>query len=180
MTETSPPERTGGDRRRPSWRLRLFNLYPPFRGAGIRVLRLAADPLVFATEMRLHWWNRNYVGTHYGGSLYSMCDPFFMLILIDALGPGYVVWDKAATIRFLRPGRGTVRARFAIAPRDIDAVRSAVARDGKVEPIFTAQVLDAEGAVVAEVEKRLYVRQADRSRPPSSPNPSSNDSPPGA
>ena len=75
--------------------------------------------------MKLRWWNRNYVGTQFGGSLYSMCDPFFMLILVEALGPRYVVWDKAATIRFRRPGRGTVHATFHIPQERIDEIRAA-------------------------------------------------------
>src|SRR3990170_2253173 len=94
------------------WLLRLMNFYPPFLGAGIRVRVIADSPLAFEARLKLRWWNRNYVGTHFGGGLYTLCDAFFMHILIEELGPGFVVWDKAATIRFRRPGRGTVRARF--------------------------------------------------------------------
>ena len=93
---------------------RIINVYPPFLGAGVRVRQSKADPYTIVSSMKLRPWNRNLFGTHFGGSLYAMCDPFFMLILIAALGPEFVVWDKAATIRFLRPGRGTVRATFHI------------------------------------------------------------------
>jgi len=137
--------------------LRLLSLYPPYLGAGVRV-KAAADLRTFEVRMKLRWWNRNYVGTQFGGSLYSMCDPFFMLILANALGRGYIVWDKAATIRFRRPGRGTVRATFHISQEKIDEIRAAVDAQGKVEPTFTADVLDDKGEVVAEVEKLLYVR----------------------
>lgn len=111
--------------------------------------------------MRLRWWNRNYVGTHFGGSLYAMCDPFFMLILVEALGRGYVVWDKSAAIRFRRPARGTVTATFHIPQQRIDEIRAAADTARKVEPVFQVDVLDEQGEVVAEVEKLLYVRRKD-------------------
>ena len=145
--------------RRTSVLLRMLSVFPPYVGAGIRV-RTSPDLRTFEVRMKLRWWNRNYVNTHFGGSLYSMCDPFFMLILVEALGRGYVVWDKAATIRFRRPGRGTVRATFHIPPERVEEIRAAADRGEKVEPVFTAEVLDEQGEVVAEVEKLLYVRLA--------------------
>ena len=138
---------------------RLINFWPPYLGAGIRVTRISDDLRTFEVRMKLRFYNRNYVGTHFGGSLYSMCDPFFMLILTEALGREYVVWDKAATIRFVKPGRGTVRAAFHIPEEEIEAVRRAADEHGKTEPTFTAEVIDEEGDVVAEVEKRVYVRK---------------------
>ena len=145
------------DRRR---LLRLLSLYPPYLGAGVRV-RVSPDDRRFDVRMKLTRRNKNYVGTHFGGSLYSMCDPFFMLILMQALGRGYVVWDKAATIRFRRPGTGTVRATFDIPPERIEEIRAAADRDGKVEPMFRVDVVNEQGDVVAEVEKLLYVRRKD-------------------
>jgi acyl-coenzyme A thioesterase PaaI-like protein len=90
---------------------RMMSAYPPYLGAGVRVTSISPDVRTVEVEMPLTPLNRNYVGTHFGGSLYSMCDPFFMLILMENLGPDYVVWDKSATVHFLRPGRGKVRAR---------------------------------------------------------------------
>ena len=142
------------------WLIRLLNLYPPYLGAGVRV-RASNDLRTFEVTMKLRWWNRNYVGTHFGGSLYTMCDPFFMLILYEALGRGYVVWDKAATVRFRRRGTGTVRATFHIPGERIDESRAAADADGKVEPVFLAEVRDERGHLVAEVEKLLYVRRKD-------------------
>jgi hypothetical protein len=149
---------TSSSRRLP-WRLRRLALYPPLAGAGVRARVLSTDPLAFESVLRLRWWNRNYVGTHYGGSLYSMCDPFFMLILIDALGRDYVVWDKAAAIRFRRPGRGTVSARFEIARERIEEIRAEADRVGRAEPSFTAEVRGEDGDLVAEVDKLLSVRR---------------------
>ncbi len=136
-----------------------MNVYPPFVGAGIRVDEVAPDLRTFATRMRLGRLYANYVGTHFGGSLYAMTDPFFMLILIEALGPDYVVWDKAASIRFRRPGRGTVRARFQIDEARIAEIRDAADRGEKVEPTFDVAITDDQGEVVAEVHKVLHVRR---------------------
>ncbi len=135
--------------------LRLLPFYPPFLGAGIRVKRL---PQGWESSMRLSFLNRNYFGTHFGGNLYSMCDPFFVLILAERLGPGYVCWDKSATIQFLRPGRGRVRARFEIPPERSAEIQRQADAEGKSEPVFVARVLDAQERVVAEVQKVLYVR----------------------
>lgn len=144
--------------------LRWMSLYPPVLGAGVRVRVVGRAPLAFDVRLGLSWWNRNYVGTQFGGSLYSMCDPFYMLILLDALGPGFVVWDKAATIRFRRPGRGAVSARFEIAPEKIAEIRREATATGRVEPSFTTRVVDAAGEVVAEVDHVISVRP----RPPAS------------
>jgi acyl-coenzyme A thioesterase PaaI-like protein len=142
-----------------SWLLKVMSFYPPFLGAGIRVVRISPDRRTFEVRMKLTLFNRNYVGTHFGGSLYAMCDPFFMLILIAALGPDYMVWDKAATIRFRRPGRGTVRATFHIPQERVEEIRRAADAGEKVEPVFKAEVVGEDGQVVVEVEKTLHVRR---------------------
>lgn len=138
-------------------RERFVNLYPPFLGAGIRSRRI--DDLTIRVEMPLTWLNRNIFGTHFGGSLYAMCDPWFALILLRALGDGYIVWDKAASIQFIKPGRGAVTATFHIPPERVEEIRRAAQTSSKVEPLFTAEVLDSGGQVVARVEKLLYVRK---------------------
>jgi len=137
----------------------LVNLWPPFLGAGIRVRHLAPDWKSIDVEMKLRRWNSNYVGTHYGGSLYSMTDPFYMLMLIECLGKDYIVWDKAATIRFKRPGKGTVSAAFRLSDQQIDEIKQALTSQDKIEPAFVVQVKDESGLVVAEVEKLLHVRR---------------------
>ena len=91
---------------------RAVNFWPPFLGAGIRVERVASDMKSVDVEMKLRWWNANYVGTHFGGSLFAMTDAFYMLMLMANLGRDYIVWDKAASIRYRRPGKGTVHAEF--------------------------------------------------------------------
>jgi hypothetical protein len=143
-------------RKHPRW---VLNLWPPFLGAGIRVRYLQPDWKALDVEMKLRWWNRNFVKTHYGGSLYSMADPFYMLMLIANLGPDYIVWDKSAGIRFRKPGVGKMRAAFRLTEEQIEMIREALETGEKVEPAFTVEIKDESGAVVAEVQKLLYVRK---------------------
>jgi hypothetical protein len=140
--------------------LRTFmNIWPPFVGAGIRVKRLRPDWKEIDVEMNLHRWNSNYVGTHYGGSLYSMTDPFYMLMLIENLGRDYIVWDKSASIRFRKPGKGLVSASFRLTDDEIDEIRDALKTSEKIERLFVVEVKDESGAVIAEVQKLLHVRR---------------------
>jgi len=137
--------------------LRAINIWPPLLGAGIRV-RWRSNREV-DVEMKLRPWNRNYVGTHYGGSLYSMTDPFYMLMLMENLGRDYIVWDKAASIRFRKPGKGRVKAEFRLSDVQIDEIRDKLTTQEKYEPTFLVQVKDEAGDVVAEVQKVLHVRK---------------------
>ncbi len=138
---------------------RRIRFYPPYLGAGVRVTHVSDNFRTVKVEMPLRFYNKNYVGTHFGGSLYAMCDPFYMLMLINILGPGYTVWDKAATIRFKRPGKGLVKATFTISEEKIAEIRAAADSHPKAEPEFHVSVTDVEGNVVAEVDKLLYVRK---------------------
>jgi Domain of unknown function (DUF4442) len=140
---------------------RLVNLWPPFLGAGIRIKHIAPDMKSVDIEMKLRFWNANYVGTHFGGSLFAMTDPFYMLMLMlmANLGRDYIVWDKAATIRYRKPGKGTVRAKFRLSDRQIDDIREKLKTLPKYEPVFSVEVKDEAGAVIAEVEKVLHVRK---------------------
>ena len=138
---------------------RLFNIWPPFRGAGIRVREIAPDFRSVTVELRARLLNRNYVGTHFGGSLFAMTDPFFMIMMMQNLGREYIVWDKAGTVRFLKPAKGTVTARFELDPAEVEKARAATAGGGKYEPRFRVDIVDAEGTIVADVEKTLYIRK---------------------
>jgi hypothetical protein len=138
---------------------RLLILWPPFLGAGIRVKRLQSDWKEIDVEMNLHFWNSNFVGTHYGGSLYSMTDPFYMLMLIQNLGRDYIVWDKSANIRFRKPGKGRVVARFRLSDEQIEGIRRDLQTQPTIEPTFLVEVKDESGEVIAEVQKVLHVRK---------------------
>ena len=136
-----------------------LNLWPPFLFAGIHVAAIGDDFRSARVELRMRPWNRNYVGTHFGGSLFAMTDPFWMLLALHALGDGYIVWDKAATIAFEKPGRGTVHADFVLDDATLQALRADAAGGDKVLRWFDTPVRDASGDVVAMVRKQLYVRR---------------------
>ncbi|MFO1415109.1 MAG: DUF4442 domain-containing protein [Burkholderiales bacterium] len=138
---------------------RAMNLWPPFAAAGIRVTRIAADFREVDVRLSLRLYNRNYFGTHFGGSLYAMTDPFFALMMLHNLGPEYVVWDKAGSIEYRKPARGTVVARFRLPAAAIARARKATAGGDKAEPVFRIRVVDGDGATVAEVAKTLYIRR---------------------
>ena len=139
--------------------------WPPFLGAGIRVRSISEDFRDVTVELRLGRLNRNYVGTHFGGSLYAMTDPFFMLMLIHNLGGDYLVWDKSGSIEYVAPGRGTVSAHFHLSEKRLQEIRAGAAGGGKILPEFEVNVKDEAGAIVARVTKTLYVRLKPRHRP---------------
>lgn len=139
--------------------LKLINFWPPYLGSGVKVTKVADDLTSIDVKMKLHFWNQNYVGTHFGGSLYSMTDPFFMFMLIENLGANYIVWDKSASIRFKKPGKGVVRAHFEISIEQINSIRQQAESSPKVEPEFQVLVIDEEDSIVAIVQKQLYVRK---------------------
>jgi hypothetical protein len=136
-----------------------MNLWPPFLGAGIHVLEIAPDFRSVVVRLRRGLLNRNYFGTHYGGSLFSMTDPFYALMLLHNLERGYVVWDKAASIRFKAPGRSDVFARFQLSEAQIAEVRAATADGAKYEPTWSVDIADAAGLVIASVDKTLHIRR---------------------
>lgn len=142
-------------------KLRLINWYLPFIAAGIRMTDLADDFSYCRVRMKLTWYNRNVLGTHFGGSLYAMVDPFYMLLLMGSLSAKeYIIWDKAAAIRFRRPGRGTVYAEFRIPTERLSEMRREVtAAGGKQDFVFHVNVVDEHNEVIAEVEKVIYVRE---------------------
>jgi acyl-coenzyme A thioesterase PaaI-like protein len=144
---------------------RGMKYWPPFLGAGIRVKSLADDFRDAVVELRLGRLNRNYVGTHFGGSLYAMTDPFFMIMLLHNLGGDYLIWDKSGSIEYVAPGRGTVTAHFRLSEERIAQIKAQAAVGGKVLPEFEVDVTDEAGSVVARVRKILYVRLKAKNRP---------------
>lgn len=146
-----------------SFRSRLlrwkFNVFPAYRGTGARVRYIAGDLREIRVELPLSWRTRNYVGTIFGGSIYAAVDPMYMIMLIHGLGPDYVVWDKAATVRFLRPGRTTLHATFRIDDAELDAIRAELETRRSIDRIYTVELVDADGVVHATVEKTIFVKR---------------------
>lgn len=138
------------------WR---FNLFPAYRGSGARVTYVAADFRELRVRLPLSWRSRNAVGTIFGGSLYGAVDPMYMIMLMHCLGPEYVVWDKAAWIRFRKPGRTTLYATFRLDDAELDAIRSATTTGQSVDRTYNVELLDADGVVHASVEKVIYVKK---------------------
>ena len=137
----------------------LMNVWPPYRFAGIRVCELADDFRYARVELRMGLTNRNYVNVHFGGSLFAMVDPFYMLMYMKNLGPGYVVWDKAAEIDFLRPGRGRVMAEFRLKQADFDRARAETADGQRFLVTHPVSVFDQSGAEVAAIQRTIYIRR---------------------
>jgi len=137
----------------------LVNIYPPYLGAGIKVQKISPDFREIVVQMRLRWYNRNYVRTHFGGSLYAMVDPFYMLMLIQLLGKAYIVWDRSASIEFLKPGRGKVTAHFKVSARQTDEIVAKTENGQKFQPEFSVDIRDEDNALVAKVNKVLYIKR---------------------
>jgi acyl-coenzyme A thioesterase PaaI-like protein len=146
-----------------SWQTRAhrqaYNFFPAFRGTGARLTYIADDWHEVRIKLPLSWRTRNYVGTIYGGSMYAAVDPWYMIMLIRLLGPQYIVWDKAATIRFRKPGRGTLYARFAIEEEESEAIKAALAGQPSLDRVYQVDLVDQDGVVHASVEKVLYIRR---------------------
>jgi hypothetical protein len=136
-----------------------FNLFPAFRGTGARVTYIADDFREVRVKLPLSWRTRNYVGTIYGGSLYGAVDPHYMIMLIKILGQDYTVWDKAATIQFKKPGRGTLYARFVLSEEEIVTIRRLLETEPSIDRTYRVDLTDADGVIHATVEKTIYIRR---------------------
>jgi len=152
--------------------IRKINLYPPFLGMGIKVRSSRDDFTRFEVEVRSRWYNRNLFGTHFGGSLYAMSDPFFVFIVTMNLGNGYIVWDKSAAIDFLKPAKGTITGIFEISVERLQEIRAEVDQLGKNTYHFDVDLKDENGQTVAHVSKEVYVRSKAHSRHKTSALPS--------
>lgn len=136
------------------WKL---NFFPAYRGSGGRITYIAADFKEIRIKLPLNWRTRNYVGTIYGGSMYSAVDPIYMVMLINILGRDYIVWDRAAKIRFRRPGKETLYADFIVSDGDIAEIKTELESKRSIDRIYTVKLRDKAGKVHAEVEKTLYI-----------------------
>jgi len=148
--------------RRARWK---FNLIPAFRGTGSRIVFISHDWREVRVRLPLSWRTRNYVGTIFGGSLYGAIDPVYMIMLIQILGPDYIVWDKAANIRFLRPGRETLYGVFHLAEDELKSIKERVDAQGKIEWRTVVELKNAAGEVHASCEKVLSIRHRSATRP---------------
>ncbi len=140
------------------WR---FNFFPAYRGTGARIAYIARDWREVHVKLPLNWRTRNYVGTIFGGSMYGAVDPIYMMMLIKILGPDYVVWDKAASIRFKRPGKGTLSAIFRLSGEEINVIKTSLNTQQSIEREYHIDLVDSMGDVHASVDKTIYLRRVD-------------------
>lgn len=143
-----------------SWALKwALNLWPPFLLTGIHIVELSEDYRYSKVELRMRFWNKNAVGSHFGGSIFAMTDPMYMLMLLSILHPNYYVWDKLADIDFIKPGFGKLTAEFTISDGLLDEIRKATANGEKYLPSMLVTVKDEKGDVVAKLTRTLYIRK---------------------
>ena len=140
----------------------LINLYPPYLGAGVKVEYISQDWRELRVSMTMRWYNRNYVGTHFGGSLYSMVDPHLMLLLMRLLGKDYLVWDRSATIDFVKASKKKVTSVIRITDEDLEAIKRHTENGAKHFARFFLEIRDADAERIARVEKVIYVRKKRR------------------
>ncbi len=138
---------------------KLLNFYPPFLGAGIRIKSYSKEGNSYLVEMKLRWYNRNVAGTHFGGSLYSMCDPFYVFAAYSYFGDDYIIWDKSASIEYVRPGVGTVQGLFEISLDKLKDMKAIVDLEGKKTFYFQTNITDKKNRVVAKIKKEIYLRK---------------------
>lgn len=138
---------------------KFISYYAPYLGAGVRLKKMSKDFRFCRVEMPLTILNKNYVGTQFGGSLYSMVDPWYMLMLIKNLGEDYIVWDKAATINFRKPGTGRVHAEFKLTQEVIDSIKNHLETAVKMDKHFLVEIRDETDRLIADVDKTLYIRK---------------------
>lgn len=134
-----------------------FNIFPAYRGSGARVVYIADDYREMRVKIPLNWRTKNYVGTIYGGSMYAGIDPIYMLMLIKCLGKDYIVWDKAAKIRFKRPGKETLFADFLLTQEELDEIKRILETQKSVDRIYNVKLKDKDGKVHCIIEKTLYI-----------------------
>lgn len=144
---------------------RVLNIWPPFLFAGIRVEFWSDDWRHARVRLGKHWYGRNFVGTLFGGSLFAMTDPFWMIMTMQSLGTDYIVWDKAGAIDFVAPGRETVYAEFHLEDSALDEIRAATAGGEKYLRWFESEVKTAGGELIARVRKQIYVRRRRETQP---------------
>jgi acyl-coenzyme A thioesterase PaaI-like protein len=138
---------------------RLLNIYPPYLGAGVKVTYIREDWQELHVSMAMRWYNRNAVGTHFGGSLYAMVDPHLMLLLMQLLGKQYRVWDKSAEIEFVKATKRKVKAVILISADDLETIKRRTENGDKYFADFMVEIRDEDRDLVARVRKTIYIRK---------------------
>ena len=136
----------------------FFNCFPCYRASGAKVLYIADDFRQVKIQIGLNWLTKNYVGTIFGGSMFAATDPMYMIMLIKNLGDDFIVWDKGASIKFLKPGKSDLYATFVLSDADLAEVRAGLVKSRKLEKTFAVDLVDREGTIYATIERLVYIR----------------------
>ena len=136
-----------------------FNFFPVYRRTGARITYISGDWREVHIKLPLNWKTRNYVGTIFGGSMYAAVDPLYMVMFIKLLGPEYIVWDKAASIKFKQPGRSTLHAKFKIEKAELNCIRKTLKAQSKLDRTYQIELIDKDSAVCAVVEKIIHFKK---------------------
>jgi len=137
----------------------MLNIWPPFLFSGIAILEISKDFRHARVRLKKKAITSNYVGTLFGGSLFAMTDPFYMLMIMKNLGSQYIVWDKRSEIEYVSPGKVTVYADFHLSDAVLEEIKDEVAANGKYLKWFEVEIKSADGTVVAIVKKQIYIRK---------------------
>lgn len=145
----------------PATTLKIIWLWPPYLSSGISVKTVNSDVTEVVVQKKTNFWNQNYFGTHFGGSLFAMCDPFYVFILMQHLGKDHRVWDIGSEIEFVKATSKPVFAKFSISHEQVEKLKAEALLSFKIEPEFSTQIEDAEGNVIAKIKKKIYIRRKD-------------------
>lgn len=138
--------------------IKFANFWPPFLFSGIRIEKLAPDFHYAKVKLKFRFYNANYVNTQFGGTIFMMTDPFYMIMLIRNLGPEYLVWDKSATIRYIKPGKSDLFAEFTLSDQELDLIRAEVKENGKTDWTKQVEIKNSDNVVIATVDRTLNIR----------------------
>lgn len=138
--------------------IKFANFWPPFLFSGIKIEKQSPDFRHVVVRLKFRFYNANYVRTQFGGTIFMMTDPFYMIMLIKNLGRDYLVWDKAATIRYLKPGKTDLTAEFTLSDEEIEKIRAQVKENGRIDWTKQVEIKNAQHEVIATVDRTLNIR----------------------
>ena len=134
-----------------------FNFFPAVWASGGKYTYVSEDMRELHLKLPLNLRSRNYIGTIFGGSMFSATDPMFFMMLIKNL-PGYIIWDKASSIRYKKPGRDVLYTKTKITQEDIDSIVEELKSKDKLDRVFTLDLIDTAGDGCATIKKNIHIR----------------------
>ena len=140
-----------------TWLYRLrFNFFPAFRATGARVIYISGDMRKLRIRLPLNFRTKNIHGTLFGGAMYAATDPLYAILVKVALGPGFIVWDKAGAIRYKKPGRSTLYAECSLSDSQVASMQKRLVTESSIDLDYEIELLDERGVVHAVVQKTIY------------------------